>query len=418
MEQEAKKKWNPNPWAVCHTTVDKDKEPEKYERCVKDVKKKQSKAGTEIPVRRYASGSFNSPLFPGQMFPTKESLLKAAQAKGLSPLSPKTTIRAGDVVWTKLYQGGKYGEMEIAGKVIEVKPEGPSLFFGGTQEPQVHGWGSITGFADGVEPGETKGGEAKVVEAKKLATAKKLEAKKYKKTVPEDKFVSCKEQVREKSPDLPDGAEYGICTKSLGGQPASYHKKDKGKKSEATMEVPIRKYDIRRYASGGFNTPLLPGQMFQTKEALLKAAQAWTGLDQYNMEKNQPSSSKELEDAEQLERIIRRLKAGGLSDDQFFRIEKILGEEEAEEEAERKRAAEMAEFLAPKEGEEEVLALPKTAQLVNPVEPKDPEDYEPLSKRVCCVCGEGCGTMSGAEWRAAGKKCLKCKDKGGKEAGY
>lgn len=27
-----------NPWAVCHTTVDKDKNPGKYERCVKDVK--------------------------------------------------------------------------------------------------------------------------------------------------------------------------------------------------------------------------------------------------------------------------------------------------------------------------------------------------------------------------------------------
>lgn len=30
-----------NPWAVCHTTVDKDKDPEKYERCVMDVKKKK-----------------------------------------------------------------------------------------------------------------------------------------------------------------------------------------------------------------------------------------------------------------------------------------------------------------------------------------------------------------------------------------
>lgn len=38
---EAKKKGKKvNPWAVCHTTVDKDKNPEKYERCVMDVKKK------------------------------------------------------------------------------------------------------------------------------------------------------------------------------------------------------------------------------------------------------------------------------------------------------------------------------------------------------------------------------------------
>ncbi len=44
--EEAKKKrkkkdWNPNPWAVCHTTVNKKKDPEKFERCVMDVKKKQ-----------------------------------------------------------------------------------------------------------------------------------------------------------------------------------------------------------------------------------------------------------------------------------------------------------------------------------------------------------------------------------------
>ncbi len=36
-----KKEYDPNPWAVCHTTVDKEKDPEKYERCVKDVKKEQ-----------------------------------------------------------------------------------------------------------------------------------------------------------------------------------------------------------------------------------------------------------------------------------------------------------------------------------------------------------------------------------------
>ena len=35
------KEWDPNPWAVCHTTVDKDEEPAKYERCVQKVKKQQ-----------------------------------------------------------------------------------------------------------------------------------------------------------------------------------------------------------------------------------------------------------------------------------------------------------------------------------------------------------------------------------------
>ncbi|MCF7796056.1 hypothetical protein K9M42_03100 [Patescibacteria group bacterium] len=36
-----KEKWDPNPWAVCHTTVDKDEEPKKFEECVLDVKKQQ-----------------------------------------------------------------------------------------------------------------------------------------------------------------------------------------------------------------------------------------------------------------------------------------------------------------------------------------------------------------------------------------
>ena len=40
-KKKGKKKWNPNPFAVCHTTVDKDKNPEKYERCVMEVKEKQ-----------------------------------------------------------------------------------------------------------------------------------------------------------------------------------------------------------------------------------------------------------------------------------------------------------------------------------------------------------------------------------------
>ena len=43
-----KKDWDPNPWAVCHTTVDSDEEPEKFERCVKKVKKKQSSADNNI----------------------------------------------------------------------------------------------------------------------------------------------------------------------------------------------------------------------------------------------------------------------------------------------------------------------------------------------------------------------------------
>ncbi|MFA5312392.1 MAG: hypothetical protein WC375_03610 [Methanomassiliicoccales archaeon] len=48
------KKWNPNPWAVCHTTVDKSKDPEKYERCVMDVKKKQNKKSFNLKQYRVA----------------------------------------------------------------------------------------------------------------------------------------------------------------------------------------------------------------------------------------------------------------------------------------------------------------------------------------------------------------------------
>lgn len=45
-----KKKHDTNPWAVCHTTVDKDKDPEKFERCVKDVKKKASAEPSVTPT--------------------------------------------------------------------------------------------------------------------------------------------------------------------------------------------------------------------------------------------------------------------------------------------------------------------------------------------------------------------------------
>ena len=32
-----------NPFAVCHTTVDKDEDPDKYERCVHHLKEKNKK---------------------------------------------------------------------------------------------------------------------------------------------------------------------------------------------------------------------------------------------------------------------------------------------------------------------------------------------------------------------------------------
>lgn len=43
----SKKKWDPNPWAICHTSVDKDKDPEKFEKCVQKIKKKQTTKAEE-----------------------------------------------------------------------------------------------------------------------------------------------------------------------------------------------------------------------------------------------------------------------------------------------------------------------------------------------------------------------------------
>jgi len=40
VEAKKKKKWNPNPWAVCTESVGRE-DKKKYERCVMDVKEKQ-----------------------------------------------------------------------------------------------------------------------------------------------------------------------------------------------------------------------------------------------------------------------------------------------------------------------------------------------------------------------------------------
>ena len=43
-KKKKKKEWDPNPWAVCETSVGKKKNPKKFERCVKKVKDKQKTA--------------------------------------------------------------------------------------------------------------------------------------------------------------------------------------------------------------------------------------------------------------------------------------------------------------------------------------------------------------------------------------
>lgn len=57
-----KKDYKYNPWAVCHTTVDKDEDEEKYERCVKKVKQKQAQIQAETMdlLARYIADGYLS----------------------------------------------------------------------------------------------------------------------------------------------------------------------------------------------------------------------------------------------------------------------------------------------------------------------------------------------------------------------
>lgn len=48
-----KKEYKYNPYAVCNTTVDKEKDPEKYERCVKKVKDQQDKKKKQKKANSY-----------------------------------------------------------------------------------------------------------------------------------------------------------------------------------------------------------------------------------------------------------------------------------------------------------------------------------------------------------------------------
>jgi hypothetical protein len=78
----AKKKGKPvNPWAVCHTTVDKDQNPDKYEQCVMDVKK-------EHPIKKSNSEIAKAVI----MAANKDSFVK------LSSAVIKATDTDGDIV--------------------------------------------------------------------------------------------------------------------------------------------------------------------------------------------------------------------------------------------------------------------------------------------------------------------------------
>lgn len=57
-----KKEWDPNPWAVCEVSVGKKENPEKFERCVMDVKKNQA-----FNLKEYKTAQQHPPRYiPGQ----------------------------------------------------------------------------------------------------------------------------------------------------------------------------------------------------------------------------------------------------------------------------------------------------------------------------------------------------------------
>ena len=97
-----KKKWNPNPWAVCHTTVDKDKDPEKYERCVMHVKENQKKKAFNLKQLRtaqfsqYSEDNQRAKSIIHEMFHSgKEITLESAeQAMIANKLDPKLGLDA------------------------------------------------------------------------------------------------------------------------------------------------------------------------------------------------------------------------------------------------------------------------------------------------------------------------------------
>ena len=73
----AKKEWDPNPWAICKSKIDEDKEPEKIERCILDVKKDQKKAKFE--------GQVHTPEMEDEYADRREKLYKKRREIGDIP---------------------------------------------------------------------------------------------------------------------------------------------------------------------------------------------------------------------------------------------------------------------------------------------------------------------------------------------
>lgn len=85
-EKLAKKKdWDPNPWAICHTSVDKDKDPAKYEKCVHDVKGNQKKSQFE--------GQVYTPEVEDPFAQQQSNLYKKRKQLGFGPVKRKGPSR-------------------------------------------------------------------------------------------------------------------------------------------------------------------------------------------------------------------------------------------------------------------------------------------------------------------------------------
>lgn len=132
---EAKKKTNP--WAVCHTTVDKDKNPDKYERCVKDVKKKEAsknpcwdgyeqvgmkeKGGKEVPncvpKKKKEAQSNNEWINPSghpDIAPLREQLNQVLTGIKTIEQSIAARIDTGDMEAEKAWDALKQAQKDVA----------------------------------------------------------------------------------------------------------------------------------------------------------------------------------------------------------------------------------------------------------------------------------------------------------------
>lgn len=140
---------------------------------------------------------------PREFYPPEEEEMK----EELISSSPQD----GDIITMDRNNWYQYGKVFISGSEQDLKEKLENENF----IPKI--W-EISGE-------NTKNISSEIYGDNNIVEAKSSGKKKYKKIVPEKDFESCKKQVKENQPDLPEGSEYAICTKSLKGQPESYKKR-------------------------------------------------------------------------------------------------------------------------------------------------------------------------------------------------